>query len=240
MKNAQFPTGLFITFEGIDGAGKSSHIASLADLFRKQGGEVVLTREPGGTVLGEALRTMILNEPMHILTEAMLAFAARAEHLHQVIIPALQRNAVVLCDRFTDSTYAYQGFGRGLSLAKLAQLEMMAQRLDNFGEVGAAVLQPHRTLWFDVPPAVAAKRLAGARAPDKFESQQQAFFEKVVAGYEWRAAQEPDRFRRIDADRTMAAIASDVLAIGCELMTARVEIDLQTSSPASEHLQKMA
>src|SRR2546428_10505459 len=134
MQNITFPAGTFITFEGIDGAGKSSHIAFMAAFFREQGCKVVLTREPGGTPLGENLRTMILHEPMQTMTEAMLAFSARAEHLHQVIVPALRRGEIVLCDRFTDSTFAYQGFGRGVSIEQLQALEQMVQRLDNFGE----------------------------------------------------------------------------------------------------------
>ena len=225
-----FPTGTFITFEGIDGAGKSSHIAVLAKLFESHGCTVVLTREPGGTALGEKLRQMILNDPMQMMTEALLAFAARAEHLHQVIVPALKRGDVVICDRFTDSTFAYQGFARGIPAAQLESLERTVQQMNNFGVPGDGVLQPHRTLWFDVPPAVAAKRLSGVRDPDKFESEQQAFFEKVVRGYEWRAAHGGDRFRRIDANRTIQAIAEDVLALGLEILDIKTPSDAEVES----------
>lgn len=235
MQHTTFPTGIFITFEGIDGAGKSSHIAVLADYFRSQGYKVVLTREPGGTTLGENLRYMILHEPMQIMTEALLAFAARAEHLHQVIVPALKRGEIVLCDRFTDSTFAYQGIARGVPIEQLQALEQVVQRLDSLGEKGNAVLQPHRTFWFDVPPAVAAKRLSGARAPDKFESEQQVFFEKVVQGYEWRAAQSGDRFRRIDGDRSIEAIAADVLELGREIVASFNTEDISCAAPSGGH-----
>lgn len=188
------PTGPFITFEGIDGAGKSTHLATLAERLRDQGREVAVTREPGGTPLAEALRDCLLHTPMDALTEALLMFAARRDHLRQVIEPALAAGQVVLCDRFTDATFAYQGYGRGFDLAVLRTLENWVQATD------AGVRQPDLTLWFDVPPAVAAARLAGVRAPDKFESEPQAFFERVAAGYAQRAAEAPRRFVRIDAD----------------------------------------
>ncbi|MBU6467144.1 MAG: dTMP kinase, partial [Burkholderiales bacterium] len=186
--------GLFISFEGIDGAGKSSHIEPLADAFRAQGRTVARTREPGGTELAEALRELLLNRPMDALTEALLVFAARRDHICQVIAPALARGEVVLCDRFTDATFAYQGAGRGFSLETLSLLERMVQ-------TGIAVepdlmLEPDLTLWFDVAPAVAAERLASARAPDRFEAQDAAFFERVAQGYAARAAAAPERFVR--------------------------------------------
>lgn len=196
--------GLFISFEGIDGAGKSTHVSRLAERFAQAGRRVTLTREPGGTPLGERLREMVLTEPMDALTEALLVFAARREHLLQVIAPALARGEVVLCDRFTDATFAYQGAGRGFDLAVLARLEAWVQ------DLGQGLVQPALTVWFDVPPAVAAIRLAGARVPDKFESQPQAFFERVAAGYGQRLAGEPARFVRIDADQPVEAVWQQV------------------------------
>ncbi|RYY82843.1 MAG: dTMP kinase, partial [Comamonadaceae bacterium] len=184
--------GLFISFEGIDGAGKSTHIAGLADAFRAQGRAVVLTREPGGTPLAEKLRALALNDPMDPLTEALLMFAARRDHLLQVIEPALERGDVVLCDRFTDATFAYQGAGRGFDAEVLSTLERWVQSVPALA--AGAVRQPDVTVWFDLPPAVAATRLAGARVPDRFESQPQQFFERVAAGYAARLASDPGRF----------------------------------------------
>ena len=186
--------GLFISFEGIDGAGKSTHIESLAAAFRAQNRTVVLTREPGGTPLAEKLRALALNEPMDALTEALLMFAARREHLLQVIEPALARGDVVLCDRFTDATFAYQGGGRGFDLQVLAQLEQWVQARPD-----GSLRQPDLTVWFDLAPEVAAQRLAGARVPDKFESQPVEFFRRVAGGYAERAAAAPHRFVRLDA-----------------------------------------
>ncbi|WP_137920023.1 dTMP kinase [Hydrogenophaga sp. 2FB] len=189
--------GLFITFEGIDGAGKSTHIASLADAFRAAGRHVTLTREPGGTPLAEKLRDLVLNDAMDPLSEALLMFAARRDHLQQVIEPALQRGEVVLCDRFTDATFAYQGGGRGFDLGVLRQLEHWVQSRPGSEQLR----QPDLTVWFDLPPSVAAQRLAAARAPDRFESQPQAFFERVAAGYAARLGEAPGRFARIASDR---------------------------------------
>jgi len=197
--------GLFITFEGIDGAGKSTHIDALARAFEAQGRRVVLTREPGGTPLAEKLRALVLNDPMDPLCESLLVFAARRDHLTQVIEPALADGAVVLCDRFTDATFAYQGHGRGFDLAVLDQLERWVQ------QSGAGALrQPDLTLWFDLPAAVAAERLVAARVPDRFESQPQAFFERVAQGYAARAAQAAGRFARIDADQPREGVARAV------------------------------
>ncbi len=201
------PSGLFISFEGIDGAGKSTHVGRLAEGFRQAGRTVTLTREPGGTPLAERLREMVLSDPMDALTEALLIFAARRDHLTQVIAPALARGEVVLCDRFTDATFAYQGAGRGFDLAVLAQLEQWVQAQ------GAQLLQPALTVWFDLQPAVAAQRLAAARVPDKFESQPQAFFERVAAGYAQRQAGDPARFARIDADQPVEAVWQQVQAV---------------------------
>lgn len=194
--------GLFITFEGIDGAGKSTHIAGLADAFRAQGRSVTLTREPGGTPLAEKLRDLVLNDAMDPLSEALLMFAARRDHLQQVIEPALARGDVVLCDRFTDATFAYQGSGRGFDLNVLRQLERWVQALPEEDRLR----QPDLTVWFDLPPAVAAQRLATARVPDRFESQPQAFFERVAAGYAQRLNESPGRFARIASDQPKEAV----------------------------------
>lgn len=202
-------TGLFISFEGIDGAGKSTHIDALAERFRHQGRQVTLTREPGGTALAEQLRTMVLNQPMDPLTEALLIFAARRDHLQNVIEPALARGDVVLCDRFTDATFAYQGGGRGFDLGVLSQLEQWVQ-----AQPDASLRQPHLTFWFALDPAIAAERLAGARVPDRFEAQPVAFFEQVHLGYQARAHAEPHRFARLDAAQSREAVwqqISDVL-----------------------------
>ncbi len=195
-------SGRFVTVEGIDGAGKSSHLQALAERWRAQGQEVVVTREPGGTPLAERLRELVLNQPMDALTEALLVFAARRDHLQQVIEPALARGATVLCDRFTDATFAYQGGGRGFDLAVLATLERWAQQRR----------QPDLTLWFDVPPAVAAARRSAARAPDRFESEDLPFFERVRAAYAERAAAAPARIVRVDGDGDVAAVWSRVAA----------------------------
>jgi dTMP kinase len=200
--------GLFISFEGIDGAGKSTHIARVADLFRQAGRAVVLTREPGGTPLSEKLRELVLHEPMDPLTEALLMFAARREHLVQVIEPALARGDVVLCDRFTDATFAYQGGGRGFDWQVLGRLEHMVQALPD-----GSLRQPDLTVWFDLDPLIAAERLASARVPDKFESQPADFFAAVRAGYARRQAEMPNRFARIDAAQTMEVVGADVSRI---------------------------
>ncbi len=197
--------GLFISFEGIDGAGKSTHIDRVAQLFRQAGRAVVLTREPGGTPLSEKLRELVLHEPMDALTEALLMFAARREHLVQVIEPALARGDVVLCDRFTDATFAYQGGGRGFDWQVLGQLERMVLALPD-----GALRQPELTIWFDLDPLIAAERLASARVPDKFESQPADFFAAVRAGYAKRQAEMPDRFARIDAAQTIDTVGADV------------------------------
>ena len=154
-------TGLFISFEGIDGAGKSTHIDALADALRSSGRTVVLTREPGGTPLAEQIRALALHQPMDALTEALLMFAARRDHIRQVIAPALTRGDAVLCDRFTDATFAYQGGGRGFDWQSLSQLELLAQdtRALEADLTHKTLLQPDLTIWFDLPPAVAAERL---------------------------------------------------------------------------------
>ena len=181
--------GLFITFEGIDGAGKSSHIEALACAFEAQGRCVTRTREPGGTPLAEKLRALLLHDAMDALTEALLVFAARRDHLVQVIEPALARGEVVLCDRFTDATFAYQGGGRGFDATVLEQLERWVQ-----GE-----RQPDVTFWFDLDPAIAAERRAAVRTPDRFEGQDDAFFVRVRDAYARRRDAAPLRFVDVDA-----------------------------------------
>jgi dTMP kinase len=201
--------GLFISFEGIDGAGKSTHISALAQAFKAQGRAVTLTREPGGTPLAEKLRSLVLQDAMDPLTEALLMFAARRDHLERVILPALAKGDVVLCDRFTDATFAYQGGGRGFDEAVLGQLERMVQTSPS----QPALVQPALTVWFDLSPEEAAKRLAGARVPDKFESQPLAFFQRVADGYARRLKAEPARFARINAAQTQPAVWQEVLAV---------------------------
>ncbi|MDQ0025529.1 dTMP kinase [Variovorax paradoxus] len=190
--------GLFLTLEGIDGAGKSSHLDAMEALFKAQGRTVVRTREPGGTPLAETLRGLILEQPMDPLTESLLVFAARRDHVMRVIEPALARGDAVLCDRFTDATFAYQGAGRDFDTQVLSTLERWVQGRADAPEL----LQPHITLWFDLAPEIAAQRLAGARLPDKFESQPVEFFRRVAAGYAARAAADAQRFVRIDASQT--------------------------------------
>ena len=204
--------GLFISFEGIDGAGKSTHIAALADAFRAQGRAVTLTREPGGTPLAEKLRALVLNDAMDALTESLLIFAARRDHLVRVIAPALLRGDVVLCDRFTDATFAYQGAGRGFDLKLLSTLEKWVQSDEGLlGDPAGnspmkpeveTVIEPHLTVWFDLPAEEAALRLQGARVPDKFEAQPLEFFRRVAQGYADRQQNHAERFARIDASQS--------------------------------------
>ena len=193
-------TGLFISFEGIDGAGKSTHIEGLAAAFKAQGRHVTLTREPGGTPLAEKLRALVLHDAMDPLTEALLVFAARRDHLNQVIEPALARGDVVLCDRFTDATFAYQGGGRGFDLGVLHQLEQWVQGR------AEGLRQPDVTVWFELDPAIAAERLASARVPDRFEAQPVAFFQQVSDGYAARAEADAQRFVRLNAAQTREAV----------------------------------
>jgi dTMP kinase len=193
-------TGLFISFEGIDGAGKSTHIEGLAAAFKAQGRHVTLTREPGGTPLAEKLRGLVLHDAMDPLTEALLVFAARRDHLNQVIEPALAHGDVVLCDRFTDATFAYQGGGRGFDLDVLRQLEQWVQGREE------GLRQPDVTVWFELDPAIAAERLASARVPDRFEAQPVAFFQQVSNGYAARAEADAQRFVRLNAAQTREAV----------------------------------
>lgn len=201
-------SGIFISFEGIDGAGKSSHIDALAQAFQLHGRTVVRSREPGGTPLAERLREMVLNDAMDPMTEALLVFAARRDHVVNVVRPALLRGEVLLCDRFTDASFAYQGAGRGFEWSTLATLEQWVQGQGS----STAILQPNLTIWFDVPPAVAAKRISQTRTPDRFEAQSQIFFERVVDGYTRRMMMDPNRFVRINGDQPMESVWKDVLA----------------------------
>ena len=198
------PRGLFVSFEGIDGAGKSTHIEGLARLFSQQGRRVTLTREPGGTPLAETLRGLVLNESMDPLTEALLVFAARRDHLQQVIEPALARGDVVLCDRFTDATFAYQGGGRGFDTAVLTQLEHWVQSSPS------GLREPDITLWFVLDPRVAAERLSQARVPDRFESQPVTFFDQVHQGYQRRCDAAPQRFVQIEANQNREQVWASV------------------------------
>ncbi|MSQ57405.1 MAG: dTMP kinase [Limnohabitans sp.] len=199
--------GLFISFEGIDGAGKSTHVEALARAFKQAQRRVTLTREPGGTPLAEKLRNMVLNDVMDPLTEALLIFSARRDHLKNMIEPALERGDVVLCDRFTDATFAYQGHGRQFNLEVLSQLERWVQQIEN----STQLRQPDMTLWFSLDPSIAAKRLVGARIPDRFESQPIDFFQKVHLGYQSRMNASPQRFVCINADQTKEQVWGDVV-----------------------------
>ncbi|GGC02274.1 thymidylate kinase [Oxalicibacterium flavum] len=192
--------GRFITFEGIDGAGKSTHLDFAADLLRAQGRQVVVTREPGGTALGEALRGILLQQAMHLETEALLMFAARREHIAQVIAPALERGDWVISDRFSDATFAYQGGGRKLDRSKLEALEQWVH----------PQLQPDLTLLFDVPLEVARARLDATRTLDKFEQEKADFFAATRTEYLRRAAEFPQRFRVIDSTQSIADIQTQL------------------------------
>lgn len=197
-------TGKFISLEGVDGAGKSTHLDYLAQALRDRGRQVVLTREPGGTELGERLRELLLHRgAMHPDTEALLMFAARKEHVEQVIKPALARGDWVISDRFTDASYAYQCGGRGIAHDRLQELENWV--LQGF--------RPDLTLIFDVPPEVAAERRGQARAADRFEQEARDFFQRVRDAYLDRARQEPARIRVINADRSIADIRQELAVL---------------------------
>jgi dTMP kinase len=201
MTSAQ--SGFFISFEGIDGAGKSTHVDAFRNLMQERypHKEVVMTREPGGTALGEQLRNLLLDAPMNLETEALLMFAARREHIAQVIEPALSAGKIVISDRFTDASFAYQGGGRGLSLEKLNDLERWVQ-----GRSDGTLLQPNLTILFDLPGEVAEARRSKVRAPDKFEKMDLDFFERVRQEYLRRAKVDPKRFHLVDATKTPEAI----------------------------------
>lgn len=200
--------GRFISMEGIDGAGKSTQHTWLVDTLRQRGRTVVATREPGGTPLGEKLRALLLSEPMHLETEALLMFAARREHVASVIEPALERGDWVVCDRFVDASFAYQGGGRGLAWEKLGALSAWV-----LGD-----LQPDLTLIFDVPVEIAQKRLHAATPnPDRFEQEQAAFFERVRAAYLRIASENPGRVRVVDATRSPEEIKKELEVIVASL-----------------------
>ncbi|MCH9799272.1 MAG: dTMP kinase [Betaproteobacteria bacterium] len=192
--------GKFITLEGMDGAGKSTHIPAIIDQIKALGETVVCTREPGGTPLAEQLRAILLHQAMHAETETLLMFAARREHIEQVIAPAIARGDCVISDRFTDATYAYQAGAKAVPIAKINVLETWVQ-----GD-----LQPDMTLLFDVPVAVSLERLALARTPDKFEREGADFFEKLRNAYLARAKQDPARFRIINGNQALAAVKEEV------------------------------
>ena len=201
MTSAQ--SGFFISFEGIDGAGKSTHVDSFRNLMQERypNKEVVMTREPGGTALGEQLRNLLLDAPMNLETEALLMFAARREHIAQVIEPALAAGKIVISDRFTDASFAYQGGGRGLSLEKLNDLERWVQ-----GRSDGTLLQPNLTILFDLPGEIAEARRSKVRVPDKFEKMDLDFFERVRQEYLRRAKSDPKRFHLVDATKTPETI----------------------------------
>lgn len=193
-------SGKFITLEGVDGAGKSTHLGFVAEWLRQRGREVIVTREPGGTPLGETLRELLLHRDMDADTELLLMFAARQAHLAELILPALARGAWVVSDRFTDASYAYQCGGRGIEVARIAALEAWVQR-------GFA---PHLTLLFDVPPEVAEARRSAARAADRFEREADSFFGRVRKTYLDRARAEPERIRVLDARHSIAELQGEI------------------------------
>ena len=193
----------FITFEGVDGAGKSTHLAWFAETLRERGLDVVVTREPGGTPLGEQLREMLLNQAMSIGTEAMLMFAARLEHIEQVIKPALSGGKWVVSDRFSDASFAYQGGGRKMDWDRLKQLEQWVH----------PDLQPDLTLFFDVPVEVARQRLANNATLDRFEQEQSDFFERVRAGYHRRVNENPQRYAVIDGAQPLDKVKLQLVEI---------------------------
>ena len=197
--------GKFITVEGIDGAGKSTHLVWLSERLRARGVTLCQTREPGGTPLGEKLRALLLDkdQPMHLETETLLMFAARREHIERVIEPALARSEWVLCDRFTDATFAYQGAGRGVAREKLATLERWVQ----------GNLQPDLTIVFDLPPAVGRARAGSIKTPDRFERENEAFFERVRDGYLQRAKEAPQRVRVVDASHSIGEVQTALAQI---------------------------
>ena len=203
---------MFITLEGVDGAGKSSHLNWLETWFTSRGRQVRMTREPGGTAIGEQLREMVLHQPMHAETEALIMFAARREHIEQVIRPALAAGEVVISDRFTDASFAYQSGGRGLPEARLAVLEDWVH----------ADLQPDLTFLFDLAPEIAAQRLSSARAPDRFEREQTDFHARVRAAYLRRAEQFSARIRIIDGSRSIDQVRLQLSTVLDDAMETKV------------------
>lgn len=195
--------GKFITLEGMDGAGKSTHIPTIIGALQAKGLQVLSTREPGGTVLGERLRDLLLHQAMHPETEALLMFAARREHISEVIEPALASGKYVVSDRFSDASFAYQSGGRGVLASKIEQLESWVH----------PGLQPDLTILFDVPVEVSVARLAGARSPDKFEQQSPAFFTRIRDAYLLRAEAAPERFRVVDGNQPIEMVEQSLMKI---------------------------
>ncbi len=200
--------GKFITLEGMDGAGKSTHIPDIVEQVKMHTDQVICTREPGGTALGEEMRTLLLHREMHPETETLLMFAARREHIAEVIEPALAKGSFVISDRFTDATYAYQAGAKAVSVEKIAALETWVQ----------GQLQPDAPLLFDVPVEVSLKRLAAARTPDKFEREGADFFEKLRNAYISRAKEDPARFRIINADKALELVQKEVKEVIEEIL----------------------
>ena len=199
--------GCFVTLEGLDGAGKSTHVRGLVEHLRARGLDVVCTREPGGTDMGEALRQIVLTQPMQLETETLLMFAARCEHLRTVIEPALEAGKWVVCDRFTDATYAYQGGGRGLGTQRVEALEQWVH----------PHIQPHRTWLFDVPLETARERMSRGRELDRFEQESAEFFERTRSAYHDRAQRDSRRFRVLDSSRQIELVRADLIAQAEEL-----------------------
>lgn len=204
--------GLFLSFEGVDGAGKSTHVDWVVQWLIEHGVTVVSTREPGGTPVGEAIRDLVLNTPMHLETETLLMFAARAEHVRTVIEPALNSGMWVVCDRFTDATQAYQGAGR----------ELGQDRVESLAQWVHPNLKPDRTWLFDVPLAVARERLDRTRTQDRFEKEEVAFFERTQQAYHGLVAQNPKRFLTVDGTQTIEAIRA-LLAVDLKQMLSHKE-----------------
>lgn len=199
--------GCFVTLEGVDGAGKSTHVRGLVEHLTARGLDVVCTREPGGTDMGEALRQIVLTQPMQLETETLLMFAARIEHLRTVIEPALQAGKWVVCDRFTDATYAYQGGGRSLGTQRVEALEQWVH----------PHIQPDRTWLFDVPLATARERLSRGRELDRFEKEGAEFFERTRNAYHERARRYPGRFRVLDSSRQIELVRAELISQADEL-----------------------
>jgi dTMP kinase len=205
--------GIFITLEGIEGAGKSTNLSYIKDILEQAGRDVVMTREPGGTGLGERIRALLLDTPgieIPADTEVLLMFAARAEHLDKIVRPALARGKIVVCDRFTDATYAYQGGGRGVAYERIALLEDWVQ-----GD-----LRPALTLLFDVPVEIGLQRAEHRSAPDRFERENHQFFERVRQAYLQAAAREPRRIRVIDATASPEQVKQRIRSILGEALVA--------------------
>ncbi|KAA0911021.1 dTMP kinase [Pusillimonas sp. ANT_WB101] len=214
------PRGCFISLEGLDGAGKSTHVPWLVDQLKARGLPVLCTREPGGTPLGEQLRQILLETSMHLKTETLLMFAARCEHVNSVILPALEAGQWVVCDRFTDASYAYQGGGRQLGKSAVHVLEQWA----------IPGIQPDRTWLFDVPLEVARERLARSRQLDRFEQEGEAFFERTRQAYHQRVQQQPHRFHLVDSTLPIEVVRSR-LAAEIDALVSRHDRDIEGDTP---------